>query len=116
MAETKGWPVRLTEMAEADFVEIVRWTTEQFGERQAEIYMQTLLTALDALHEGPDIPRAKERDDLAKGVRILHAARDGRRARHFIVFRVDAGDKEKGEIQILRFLHDSMDLSRHPLI
>jgi len=116
MAETKDWPVRLTETAEADFVEIIRWTTEQFGERQAEIYIQTLLTALDALQEGPDIPGVKERDDLAKGVRIFHAARAGRKARHFIVFRIAAGDKQKSEIQILRFLHDSMDLPRQPLI
>jgi toxin ParE1/3/4 len=39
----------------------------------------------------------------------LHIARYGRKASHFVVFRVS----EEQVLDILRILHDRMDLSRH---
>jgi toxin ParE1/3/4 len=64
---------------------------------------------LRALRSGPDIPGGVQRDDLAPGILTLHVARNGRKGRHFIVFRV--GDDHV--IDVLRLLHDSMDLSSH---
>lgn len=39
----------------------------------------------------------------------LHVARRNRRGRHFILFRAT----EAGQIQVVRILHDAMDLARH---
>ena len=39
------WQVRLAAQAELDFSEIVTWTLENFGERQAETYAETLILA-----------------------------------------------------------------------
>ncbi|NBU77128.1 MAG: type II toxin-antitoxin system RelE/ParE family toxin, partial [Planctomycetes bacterium] len=38
----------------------------------------------------------------------LHVARQGRAGRHFVVFRAAGSD-----IDVLRLLHESMDLPRH---
>jgi len=105
------WRVKLAPSAERDFSGIVRWTRKNFGVRQAQIYTATLREALQALHSGPDIVGAKRRDDIAPGVHTLHVARNGRKGRHFIVFR--AGKNKV--IEVLRLLHDSTDLPKHSL-
>lgn len=107
----RHWTVRLTAAAEKDFQGIVEWTVEHFGEAQALVYAETLALALEALAEGPSLLDAKRRDDILKGLYSLHVARHGRKGRHFIMFRVArrGGDV----IEVLRLLHDSMDLPRH---
>jgi toxin ParE1/3/4 len=111
-AGRRVWPVRLAAAAEVDFQNIVRWTAEHFGDAQARAYAQTLSAALEALSAGPIASGAKARDDIAKGVFTLHVARNGRRGRHFVVFRI--GRYEGREvIDVLRLLHDAIDLPRH---
>ena len=111
-AEGDQWRIRLAAAAESDFRNILVWTTERFGETQARVYAETLSLALDALTEGPDITGSRMRDDIGDGLMSLHAARKGRNARHFVIYRVS--DKEETPtIEILRLLHDSMDLVRH---
>ena len=102
------WKVRLAARAELDFSEIITWTIENFGERQARTYVETLSLAIEALHDGPEQLGAKVRDDIGPGIRTLHVARQGRIGRHFVVFR-EAKDQY---IDVLRLLHDSMDLAR----
>lgn len=106
------WTVRTSATADDDFEKIIAWTAQEFGPAQALRYADTLIDAIEALSRGPDIPGVKVRDDIAKGLFTLHAARSGRKARHFIVFRI--GD-HRGQpvIDILRILHDAMDLPRH---
>lgn len=106
------WEVILTDAAEADFQAIIEWTLEHFGEIQAQAYSETLSAAIEALMEGPDIVGAKLREDIAKGVHALHVARQGRRGSHFLMFRI-ASMKVRSRIEVLRMLHDSMDLPRH---
>ena len=101
--------VRLAAQAELDFSEILAWTVENFGERQAQTYAETLVLAIEALHDGPGQLGAKARDDIEPGIRILHVARPGRAGRHFVVFR-EAPDQC---IDVLRLIHDRMDLARH---
>lgn len=104
--------VRLAAAAEADIEHILRWSAEQFGERQARAYAKTLAAALEALSETLAPLAARPRDDIAKGLFTLHVARRGRRGRHFVVFRI--GDDEDIEVtEVLRVLHDAMDLPRH---
>lgn len=104
-----NWTLRLSASAEKDIADILAWTTEQFSPQQAEVYAETLGLALEALLEGADIVGAQPRDDIAPGMHALHVARKGRRGRHFIVFRPDTHHR----INVLRVLHDSMDLARH---
>jgi toxin ParE1/3/4 len=103
------WTVRLGRLAEQDYIEIVRWTKKSFGEAQARTYSETVSLAIQALKDGPDILGNKLRDEIEPGIRTLHVARSGRKGRHLVVFRV-GGEQI---IDVLRLLHDSMDLPRH---
>lgn len=106
------WTIRLAAAAEQDFREILRWTGENFGRGQARTYARTLSNALHDLALGPSIMGVRRRDDIGLGIHTLHVARKGRKGRHFIAFRVVPS---RGEhiIEVLRLLHDSMDLPRH---
>lgn len=103
------WTVRLARQADQDFVEILQWTAATLGLRQARVYAETLSLAIEALVDGPDVPGTKKRDEIAPGIRTLHVSRQGRKGRHFVVFRA----VDDRIIDVLRLLHDSMDLSRH---
>jgi toxin ParE1/3/4 len=109
MAPRRQWRVRLGAVAELDFANILKWTTETFGSRQARIYRDTLMRAIGDLADGPNVPGSKARDDILPGVRTLHARRHGRRGRHFLLYRVVEG----GIIDIGRILHDRMDPQHH---
>lgn len=102
------WTVRLGQQAEQDYFEILQWTAKTFGEGQANTYAETMARAIEALEDGPDVLGARTRDDIQPGIRTLHIARQGRAGRHFVVFRVAGSD-----IDVLRLLHDSMELPRH---
>ena len=108
MAERK-WRVRLGAVAELDFANIVKWTTEKFGARQSRVYQKALVQAIGELAEGPDVAGSKTRDEIMPGLRTVHVARHGRRGSHFLMYRVTP----KTTIEIVRILHDRMDLQRH---
>lgn len=107
----RPWTVRITASADADFEAILLWTREQFGEAQVNIYAETLASALEAMIIGPSVPGARRRDDILQGLYSLHIARNGRRGRQFVMFRVAPGERDV--IEVLRILHDSMDLPKH---
>lgn len=54
-------------------------------------------------------PGSAGRDEILIGLRTVHVARRGHRGRHFIKYR--AADDQV--IEVLRILHDAMDLVRH---
>ena len=103
------WAVRLAEKAEHDLLDALVWTTDQFGALQADDYLETLTLALEAMTDGPSIVGSKVRDDIGLGIRTLHVARLGRKGRHLVVFRFADGQV----IDVIRLLHDSMDLAKH---
>jgi len=111
-AEERPWVVRLTATAEAGFQNVIAWTLTQFGDVQARIYADTLSAALVALTAGPTIVGAKERSEIGKGLFTLHVARGGRKGRHFVLFRVGRGGRQR-QVEVLRLLHDAMDLRLH---
>ncbi len=106
------WPIHLTAVAEADIERAVQWSARQFGLRQARVYAQTLTMAIEALMEGPGAVGVKSRADIGKELMSLHVARNRRKGRHFVVFRIRrrAG---REVVEVLRVLHDSMDPARH---
>jgi toxin ParE1/3/4 len=106
------WRVRLTCAAAADFDQILHWAAGRFGAAQARAYAETLSAAIAALTEGPRVAGARARDDITRGLFALHVARGGRKGRHVVLFRVGLPAKPP-TIDILRLLHDAMDLPRH---
>lgn len=104
-----AWAVRLSHQAERDVEDILAWTVARFGYQKAEIYAEMLALTLEALVDGPDDIGVTKRDDIMHGICALHVARYGKRGRHYVVFQV----KEDCLIEVLRILHDSMDLARH---
>jgi toxin ParE1/3/4 len=103
------WRIRLGAEAERDFSFILEWTKQTFGERQTGIYRSTLLDALASLADGPEVLGSVDRSEIFQGLRTLHVARNRRRGRHFIMYRAGVGNV----IEVLRILHDAMDLARH---
>lgn len=112
MTGGESWAVDLTEPARTDFATIVSWTEEQFGNAQARVYADTMRLALFALASGPETPGVKRRAEIGKDIGSLHVARARRRGRHVILFRV-RGNEHPRVIEVLRILHDAMDLVRH---
>ena len=71
-------------------------------------YGARLAAAMASLERGPARAEVRQRDELGTGIRTLHV---GSRAGHMIIFRV-ANDVD-WTIDVLRILHDAMDLMRH---
>jgi toxin ParE1/3/4 len=105
----RRWRVRLGATAELDFANVVRWTADNFGARQARLYRDTLIQAIGDLANGPDVPGSRAREEIMPGIRTLHVARHGRRGRHLLMYRA----APSGTIEIVRILHDAMELQRH---
>lgn len=107
---TGAWTVRLVAVSERDYQEVIKRSAQDFGPLQAEVYAETLGLAIDALREkGPKTIGVKEREEIGPGIFTLHAAKHKRKASHFLVFRV----LEIRTIEILRILHERMDLASH---
>lgn len=105
-----GRTVHLADQAAQDVEDILDWTLERFGPLQLESYTDVINDALEALNTGLQLIDARWRPELGDDVATLHVARHGRKGRHQLVFRVD---EAVCLIEILRVLHDSMDLQRH---
>jgi toxin ParE1/3/4 len=108
----ESWLVQFSAAADLDIEEIHRWTEERFGAAQADAYATTISDAVAALSEGPAKPGVRERIDIESGLYTLHLSRFRRRARHLILFRTGRR-APRPVIDILRVLHDAMDLARH---
>ena len=109
---------RLSHAAQADVINILAWTHEQFGEAARLRYESLIVTALRDVATQPDRPGSTLRPELGAGVRSWHLrlSRDHvgtgaevvRRPRHFLVYRF-----EPTLLVVGRVLHDAMELARH---
>jgi toxin ParE1/3/4 len=107
---------RLSAAAQADVVDILAWTQEQFGEAARLRYQALIVAALRDIAAQPDRPGSLDRPELGIGVRSWHlrSSRDRagaglvRRPRHFVIYRM-----QRGVVVIGRVLHDAMELTRH---
>jgi toxin ParE1/3/4 len=111
VSRNEAWRVDVGAAAATDLAAIIQWTAEQFGPEQARVHTATLRAALIALAAGPSLPGVKQRYEIGRDIGTFHVARNGRRGRHFILFRA-RGDEHPPVIE-LRILHDAMDWARH---
>ena len=89
-----------SELAETDLLEIWLYTAEEWNLAQADFYIAQFANTLKNLIDHPEM--GKDRGDLKKGYRSLLV-------NHHIVFYRLIDD----EIQVMRVLHESADLTKH---
>lgn len=104
-----SWRVQISAEALNDFRLIVTYSADKFGGIQAAAYSGLLGEVLASLEQGPDVPGSVARDEILPDLRSLHVPRKGRKGSHFILYRAAV----PGVIEVLRLLHDAMDIKRH---
>ena len=120
-----SYKLRLSSPAIADIEHILEWTTGAFGAVGRQRYEALIQTALTDLAANPARLGTRQRDDIAPAIITFHLSASRKRIatstqvakpRHLILFRVNNQPAISGgsaEVQILRFLHDSMDFVQH---
>lgn len=109
----KAQPFGRDAAAEEDFQGIVEWTISHFGEAQALVYAKTLALASARSAGRRSIARRckTQRRNSEGAVQPPRCARGTKGTPLHHVSRSSAG---RGDvIEVLRLLHDSMDLPRH---
>ena len=93
--------------AKQDIKEVLEYTREKWGNAKAWEYSELILEALEIIATDPN--RERPKSAARAGVLGYHIKQPGRNARHIIFYRIDAN----GTVQVIRFLHDSMDFDQH---
>ena len=93
------YPLILSDLAQADYEDILAYTLRTWGARQHAIYADSLDEALRSLQEDPQ--RGQHHRQLPERYRYVHVER------HLIVYRFT-----QGTVYVLRLLHDRMDVPR----
>lgn len=69
------WIIDLSAAAERDFGEIMSWTAQTFGVRQAKAYAKLIDATLEKLARDPlALPSRARDDELGPGLRTIHVA------------------------------------------
>lgn len=92
-------PAIFTELAEADLIEIYTYSYQQWGESQADKYINVLREGVNKLANSPSLGR--KRADIPAECLVYHVQR------HFIIYRI-----YEDNIEILRVLYDGMDIKQ----
>ena len=100
MSSRKPLPLKLSPKARQDFIQILRYTGETWGEKQLQVYRDKIDGALQAISQDPQLGHS--RDDLPPAFSAYLVGS------HVIVYR-DLG----GAIGIVRILHQRMSLAKH---
>ncbi len=105
--------IRHTAAADSDLQSILEWTLNMFGSRAVERYNHLIGQALLDLAEDPGRSGAQHAADALYIYHLRHSRTRGRNPhvhhpRHFILFQITTT-----HLEILRYLHDSMDLEQH---
>ena len=105
--------------AERDIDALLIASENRFGPAAADRYRALLDAVFTDLCRDPQRPAARPREGLSGDLRFYHLKHAAKRlparnrvsrARHLIVFRFDAE-----RVEVVRVLHESMDLARHLL-
>lgn len=100
MSSHKTLQLTLSPKARQDFIDILRFTGETWGEKQLLIYRDRINEALHAISCNPKL--GHPRNDLPP---THHAYLVGS---HIIIYRL-----RENRIAVVRILHQRMSLSRH---
>ena len=92
--------LKLSPRARQDFVDILRYTAETWGQAQLLLYRDLIDTALQTLRLNPDIGHRHDDLPLTHHVYLVGS--------HVIVYRSNASD-----ISVVRIPHQRMSLARH---
>ena len=116
---SRPWKVILAPAAEADLAGILAWSAEAFGDAARRRYAALIVQAIEDLTVDPARVGVETRPEIAAGVQTYHLAQSRNRVapaagrvitpRHFVIFRL----RSDSAVEIVRVLHDSMDLARH---
>ncbi len=90
----------LSPAAQADLESIWDYTVTHWGETKAEEYTRNIQAACEALSRGKLVSRSA--GDIREGYRKVSVGS------HVMFFRI-----QSGAVEIMRILHQSMDVGRH---
>ncbi len=107
-----------TDLANADFFEIILRSRKRFGKRASDRYSALIEQAILDLAVNPDRPGTRRMPSLGNGIYFYHIRHSRKqipqarhrvlRPRHFIAFRLQAAT----QIQILRIVYDRRKFER----
>ncbi len=105
--------IRHTATADSDLKAILEWTLDVFGPPAVERYTRLIGQALLDLAQDPERPGTQHAADALYIYHLRHSRKRGhgphvQNPRHFILFRTTPT-----HLEILRYLHDAMDLEKH---
>ena len=111
--------VILAPAAEEDIAAILGWSVETFGDAASRRYGALIVQAIMDLAKQPTRAGVHERPEISvrlcsyhlahSRVHIRPVAERVASPRHFVMFRI----RNDGGLEIVRILHDSMDLARY---
>lgn len=84
-----------------DLTSIWKYTAEEWSEKQADAYYRMLVSSIRKLLERP-LSLGRSYDEIAFGLRGCKAGR------HILFYRICGN----GDVEIIRILHQRMDLKR----
>ena len=90
----------LSPAAQADLESIWEYSLRRWGEAQTETYVRSIQTACEALAKGTIVSRSAE--EIRTGYRKVTVGS------HVMFFRI-----QQGVVEIMRILHQSMDIDQH---
>jgi plasmid stabilization system protein ParE len=96
--------VVLHQRVDAQIIDVLGYTLEQFGEAKYLEYRELIGLALAALEVAPT--QGKRRPEIHADAWTYHISRPGRRARHLFLYRI------RDAVEVASFLYDAMDLPR----
>jgi toxin ParE1/3/4 len=111
--------LRLSLHAEDDIISILAWTLDKFGSAACRRYEALLVEAFDSLCKDPEKFGSIARPEFGESLKTYHLrfSQDEARTaegivhkpRHLLVYQL----RENQVLEIVRILHDSMELERH---
>lgn len=109
--------LRISPKAHTDIADTLRFTEVRFGISVRRRYQDLLQATFQSLAEQPVHINSTMRDELSPGLRSLHLSinvleiNDDRmiRPRHIVFYRIGTDQV----VEILRVLHDAMEVARH---
>jgi toxin ParE1/3/4 len=100
MSSRNAHPIQLSQKAQQDFIDILRYTGETWGKAQLLIYRDKINDALQALGSNPQL--GHRRTDLPETHQAYLVGA------HIIVYRMRVDT-----VAIVRILHQRMSLGQH---